>query len=107
MEFTNDRYFFFTGQGVHSCKDKHLNPDFRVWALSNSGGSLSGPSVAFETAPQDRVYLIQATSPRVSRWKHWAKERDAELYVMDVWMGSELRNLGYVKTSSYSFKYLT
>ena len=105
MEFIDNLYFLFTEQGVHSYKNGiRLDPTFHVWALSNSSGTFSGPSVAFVMAPEDRVYLIQANSPRRSRWKAWVKEREADVYVMDVWMDDELRSLGYVKTSSYSSK---
>ena len=93
----SDRFFLFTETGAseHDVVDKSgliLPPG--TWALTNSGEVIEQPCDAFLAAPQDQVWIIQATSPKRSRWHEWRKQLRARLYVMDWFPPHELEVLG-------------
>jgi hypothetical protein len=63
-----------------------------TWALSSSSELVIEPCAAFT---HSKALIIQATSPAERRWKHWAKEHSARMYVMDVWTKAEVHALLY------------
>ena len=65
-----------------------------TWALTNSGEVIEQPCPAFLCAPLRRAWIIQATSPKRSRWHEWCKQLKASLYVMDCFPPNELEVLG-------------
>ncbi|KAJ7703204.1 hypothetical protein B0H17DRAFT_1175956 [Mycena rosella] len=40
-----------------------------------------------------RAYVVHATSPKISRWKEWAKQLRANVWPMPLWSNAELRKL--------------
>ncbi|KAG9312715.1 hypothetical protein JVU11DRAFT_7142 [Chiua virens] len=63
-----------------------------VWVLCDSNDKVESPSGVFR-GEQDRIRIIQTTSPKVSRWKEWTKQHGADIYVMDIWTENEIRQL--------------
>ncbi|KAF8346138.1 hypothetical protein F5887DRAFT_962858 [Amanita rubescens] len=93
----SDRFFLFTEAGAsqHDVVDQSgLKLPPGTWALSNSGEVIEQPCAAFLSAPPGRAWIIQATSPKRSRWREWKKQLRAKLYVMDWFHPNELRVLG-------------
>ena len=93
----SDKFFLFTESGAsrHDVVDEsglELPPG--TWALTNSGEVIERPCPAFLCAPQRRVWIIQATSPKRSRWHEWCKQLKARFYVMDYFPADELEVLG-------------
>lgn len=65
-----------------------------TWALADSGEIIEQPGSAFLATPLSKVWVIQATSPKRSRWFEWRKQRNASMYVMDCFNSGELKTLG-------------
>ena len=90
----SDRFFLFTETGasqydVVGTSGLKLPPG--TWALTNSGEVIEKPCPEFLCAPRGRVWIIQATLPKRSRWYEWKKQLRAKLYVMDWFHPNELR----------------
>ncbi|KAJ7446741.1 hypothetical protein FB451DRAFT_1188591 [Mycena latifolia] len=56
--------------------------------------------VAGQDSPKGRftdifcgAYVVHATSPKVLRWKEWAKQLDADLWPMPLWSNEELQQI--------------
>jgi hypothetical protein len=69
-----------------------------TWALSDSSASLIQPCDAFQ---KSTALLIHTTSPARHRWKTWAKQLNARVYVMDVWKLDEMHAVLYVLPPPY------
>ncbi len=52
-----------------------------AWALVDSGSELIRPRVKLTTIGS-KYFVIQASSPKPSRWKEWSKQLNAPLAVM-------------------------
>jgi hypothetical protein len=93
----DDRFFLFTEAGAseHNLLAKNaLQLPNGTWALADSSELIEHPCSAFLAAPLEDIWVIQATSPKRSRWREWSKQRDAKIYVMDWFSSNELRTLG-------------
>ncbi|KAJ7222500.1 hypothetical protein GGX14DRAFT_558596 [Mycena pura] len=60
--------------------------------LCESAGKPDPPPSVF-VQPSANVFVVQATSPTESRYKGWAKDKEAELWPMDLWTGREFQKL--------------
>jgi hypothetical protein len=92
-----DAYILLLKDGVteHECTDLAIEdhvPD--LWAFSDSRLSVQIPTSAFLDTLG--VWVFQTTSPAEKRWKNWTKERQVQLYIMDLWSVEEIRDLVYV-----------
>jgi len=67
----------------------------RIWALVDSNATLNIPAEMFisHTSP---FYVVQATSPKLDRWKEWKKQRKANEAVLQPWSWDELCIGAYV-----------
>lgn len=61
------------------------------WALTNSSESISSVCAAFCLSPE--AVVVQVTSPKLNRWKEFAKQQRARVYIMDIWSEHELTAL--------------
>jgi hypothetical protein len=89
-------FYLFTEEGasVHSSES---NPSFpnRTWALADSAGDLLEPCEAFrKNVYGSQLFVIQACSPKATRWKSWAKQHSVQRYVMESMSIEELSALG-------------
>ncbi|KAG9316860.1 hypothetical protein JVU11DRAFT_2935 [Chiua virens] len=96
MQFMNGQpmYALFQGMAHFYSLDNILplyEPPF-VWVLCDSNDKVESPSGVFR-GEQDRIRIIQTTSPKVSRWKEWTKQHGADIYVMDIWTENEIKQL--------------
>jgi hypothetical protein len=93
IQFFPDAIVWFDDAGPHSISNPTSSDGISLpnnaWLLSDSGDRLFTPSVAFSMAPSS-AKIILASSPASHRWKGWAKQASADLYVMDVWGDIEL-----------------
>lgn len=88
FESTPQGIFFFGETFKRLDKiDPEGYPD--AWALSDSNYKLMQPSESF-TQPYSRFFLVQATSPQLTRWQGWPKYRDAEMVTMNLWSWEEI-----------------
>jgi hypothetical protein len=97
LQVFDDRFFLFTETGAseHGLLAKNaLHLPNGTWALADSSEFIEKPCSAFLAAPLKNVWVIQATSPKRSRWREWSKQRDAKMYVMDWFYSDELGTLG-------------
>jgi hypothetical protein len=97
LQVFDDRFFLFTETGA-SEHDLLANtasqlPD-GTWTLADSSEFIEQPCSTFLAAPLQHIWVIQATSPKQSRWHEWSKQREANMYVMDWFYSNELRTLG-------------
>jgi hypothetical protein len=98
FQLDSKRAFMLFGQAdvcVHHLERIDTEKYPGAWALVDSNASINEPRgelCVFES----RFFLIQATSPQPSRWKEWAKQRDAPLVVMEAWSWQELYIGGFV-----------
>lgn len=60
--------------------------------LCDSAHDNKAPPEAF-VHPSAHVFVVQATSPTESRYRGWAKDKEAELWPMDLWTGKEFQKL--------------
>jgi hypothetical protein len=101
IQWSPDIFVLFDDQGAHlygtagGMRDR-LPRD--AWALSDSSASLTQPCNAFM---ESEALLIQTTSPASHRWKAWAEDLDANIFVMDVWTQDEIYALLYVLSPPY------
>ncbi|KAJ6591478.1 hypothetical protein DFH09DRAFT_176190 [Mycena vulgaris] len=45
------------------------------------------------TDPLWGAYVVHATSPKISRWKEWSKQLEADLWPMPLWSNAELQQI--------------
>lgn len=64
-----------------------------IWSFSDSNHLTEIPTTAFMDTPGVRVF--QTTSPAEKRWKSWTKEKNIDLYIMDVPSGEEITDFAY------------
>ena len=75
-------YFVFDEQGVAVERlDRESERLQKCWALVDSNVDIISPSKRILTSARR---VIQTTSPKVERWKEWSKQKNAELYIMDL-----------------------
>ncbi|KAJ7191385.1 hypothetical protein GGX14DRAFT_407183 [Mycena pura] len=60
--------------------------------LCDSARNAEAPPEAF-VHPSAHVFVVQVTSPTESRYRGWAKDKEAELWPMDLWTGKEFQML--------------
>jgi hypothetical protein len=89
----DDEWYLFNDAGV---KEYTKNPysvipqlGREVWVLVDSNENVHKPSGIF-TSKKCKAFIIQATSPRESRYYQWQKHRGAPIWTMDVWSRDEL-----------------
>ena len=74
LEVFNGSFLFFTDTGA-SIYDNQGKSSGKIppetWALSDSTSLTEEPCGAFQVASGHRCWIIQATSPKESRWKNW------------------------------------
>jgi hypothetical protein len=85
-----DGYLLFHENGVDW---NRTSPDLpgECWAFTNSSNTISSVCSAFFLSPEAPV--VQVTPPQSTRWKEFAKQQEAELFVMDIWSVEELTAL--------------
>ncbi|KAJ7109906.1 hypothetical protein C8R44DRAFT_743248 [Mycena epipterygia] len=66
-----------------------------VIALYDTVVGQDSPQGVF-TDPLCGAYIVHATSPKVSRWKEWAKQLEADLWPMPLWSNDELRKIDII-----------
>jgi hypothetical protein len=101
IKWNPDIFVLFDDQGAHLYGTAGGMRDLLprgAWALSDSSASLMWPCDAFQ---ESEALLIQTTSPTSHRWKAWAEDLDADIYVMDVWTQDEIYALLYVLSPAY------
>ncbi|KAI9462581.1 hypothetical protein HD554DRAFT_2316319 [Boletus coccyginus] len=82
------------GVGIHprsTLLRAHV-PD--IWAFSDSTALAPIPSPAFLATPHLRIF--QTASPNPTHWKCWTKEKQAKLYIMDLWSTEEIEDLIFI-----------
>ena len=97
LQVLDDRFFLFTETDTseHNLLAKNtLQLPHGTWALAASSEFIEQPCSAFLAAPLKKIWVIQATLPKQSRWREWSKQRDAKMYVMDWFYSNELGTLG-------------
>jgi hypothetical protein len=97
LQVFDDRFFLFTEEGFseHNLEAKNASQLPKgTWALADSSELIHQPCSAFLATSPREVWIIQATSPKISRWKEWSKQRIANKYVMDWFNPNELLTLG-------------
>ncbi|KAI0742038.1 hypothetical protein C8Q80DRAFT_1357212 [Daedaleopsis nitida] len=71
VQFNTSHYVVFDGQGVRVNDVNDTDPRLKdCWALADSNASVIQPCQAFGTFAR---FIIQATSPKLERWKQWIK----------------------------------
>jgi len=95
IQNTDDTFFLFTDQGPteHSGDNLFNFPD-HTWALTDPNSGTVIPCYAFRNS-LPKIFVLQTTSPLVSRYKEWRKQRGGvKLYVMECVTLSELKAIG-------------
>ncbi|TPX32516.1 hypothetical protein SmJEL517_g04344 [Synchytrium microbalum] len=83
-------YHYFDHSGVvmnppsRTCPSDIGNP---TWALVDSNEKVATPCEGF--LGNDQVLMLQATSPKVERYREWTKQAAALLYYMNTWTWEE------------------
>ncbi|RDB29134.1 hypothetical protein Hypma_016026 [Hypsizygus marmoreus] len=95
LQTGNAEFLLFDKDGVRQFSTTARNhqeipPD--AWALSACIDPIDAykPCEAFL---ESKAFVVHATSPRSSNWKHWKKQSSARIYVMDVWPKGEMEAL--------------
>lgn len=82
---------------------RSLGCDGRVPVLVDTGAQLMRPDYRLTTIVDNPVYfIIWATSPRLNRYKEWAKRETPMKIVIRNWSWEETYGAGYVFKSSSS-----
>ena len=93
-----DCFFLFSGDGVtiHNKTKSYIRLFPKItWALSDSNDKTEQPCEAFlDDAQEDRVWIVQATSPKKERWKQWQTQHSAEMFIMKYFSVEEITALG-------------
>ncbi|KAH9066290.1 hypothetical protein EDB87DRAFT_703940 [Lactarius vividus] len=70
-----------------------------TWALSDSGHQAKQPCDVFMgAAKRYATWIIQTTSPLEERWRDWAKQLTAVMFVMNRFSAAEITALGKVQS---------
>ncbi|TPX34350.1 hypothetical protein SmJEL517_g02961 [Synchytrium microbalum] len=83
-------YYYFDHSGVvmnapsRTCPSDIGNP---TWALVDSNQYVVIPCIGL--IGNSQVLVVQATSPKVERYREWTKQADALLYYMNTWTWEE------------------
>ncbi|KDQ10656.1 hypothetical protein BOTBODRAFT_487212 [Botryobasidium botryosum FD-172 SS1] len=84
-------FYLFDEHGPHHIRLAALDlcplPE-NTLVLYDSHGSGEPPSEF--TDPESTAFVVQATSPRVARWKGWRKRRGAHVWTMGLWTKEEI-----------------
>ncbi|KDQ08203.1 hypothetical protein BOTBODRAFT_573497 [Botryobasidium botryosum FD-172 SS1] len=87
----NGSLYFFSEHGPQliplAALDSCVLPD-NTLVLYDSHGSGEPPSNF--TDPESTAFVVQAASPRVTRWNGWRKRRGAHDWTMDLWAEKEI-----------------
>lgn len=86
-------FYFFDSNGVSHRVYNHVPLGCKL-ALFDTVTGLESPVAAFY-GPDRGVFVIQATSPKLTRWKEWSKQAKAEIWVMDIWDPQEIASMRY------------
>jgi hypothetical protein len=62
-----------------------------TWALADSTHMMKAPNAAFV---ESNAYVVQATSPKTSRWRAWLKGKSGRVLWLDYNTEAELLALG-------------
>ncbi|TPX47861.1 hypothetical protein SeLEV6574_g02414 [Synchytrium endobioticum] len=97
LQFEPDGYYYFNVSGVKfyaqavECPSSYENP---TWALADSNEDVAIPCVGFRRS--SFAVIVQATSPRVARYKSWVKHREVNngIYYMNNWTWEEIAYYG-------------
>jgi len=95
VQYNADTFILFTDQGPtdHFGSDSSYLPT-GTWALSDSNTASGEPCIAFQRSRAD-VFVIQTTSPTLSRYKEWKKQRlGVKMFVMECITVAELKAFG-------------
>ncbi|KAH9000114.1 hypothetical protein EDB92DRAFT_2100302 [Lactarius akahatsu] len=89
-------FILFHDGGVY--RYPKADPDFlpkSTWALTDSTGQTPEPCSAFQTVSKRlEAWIIQTTSPAVTRWRDWHKYCKADMFVMNPISIKEITILG-------------
>ncbi|KAI0742047.1 hypothetical protein C8Q80DRAFT_173093 [Daedaleopsis nitida] len=104
-QFNAEHYIIFDDEGarVHNLneEDPHLK---NCWALADSNVAVTHPCANFRT---DAWFVIQATSPKLERWKEWLKQKEGQKVIMDLPTTMEIvaiaNECGYTPSLAYSY----
>ncbi|KAH9074287.1 hypothetical protein EDB83DRAFT_2657196 [Lactarius deliciosus] len=92
--------FVFRDDGVyrHSQEPEPGCIPTGTWALSDAGRLDHTPCNAFlYAAGRHTAWVIQTTSPLETKWKQWAKQYTADMFVMNGFSAAEITALGKVQ----------
>lgn len=95
MQYNDDVFVLFTDEGptTYDSNDGFCLPA-GTWALTDSNIGSGEPCFTFHTSGRD-VLVVQTTSPKVSRYKEWKKQRGGvKMFVMECITVAELKALG-------------
>jgi len=98
LQILDDKFLLFTEKDVlvlsTSSSSRTKIPPF-TWALADSSEKILQPCMAFLAIDADKqASIIQACSPKESRWKEWKKQHGARLFVMERYTPDEMKALG-------------
>ncbi|TPX35706.1 hypothetical protein SmJEL517_g01884 [Synchytrium microbalum] len=88
-------YYYFSESGVAKrlsteyCPSRSASP---TWALVDSNQEVDSPCGGF--LDNKLVLVLQATSPKVKRYKEWTKQARALYYYMNTWTWEEIAYYG-------------
>jgi hypothetical protein len=82
--------FSTTGTSIHPKGDRMKFPK-DTWGLADSGPESPSVCQAFLHASPQGIWIVQATSPKKSRWKEWLKQKMGREYWMDMNTPQELK----------------
>lgn len=95
LEMFHDRIFLFCDSGAMAYSKKTFTNDMLpkgTWALADSRDTIEKPCKVFLESPN--TFVIQATSPKVSRWTSWLKRKKGKEFWMDHNTTGEFEVLG-------------
>jgi hypothetical protein len=100
LQTDSEVFFVFTKEGasVHPTTSRGVQFPPDTWALADSNEMINQPCGAFLMASLKNVWVVQASSPLKKRWREWTKQRDASIYIMEVFPSDELHVLGLVRS---------
>jgi hypothetical protein len=95
VQYDNYTFILFTDQGpTDHLGDGVFDLPTGTWALSDSYTCSGEPCLAFQRSPAD-VFVVQTTSPKISRYKEWRKQRrGVRMFFMECITVTELKALG-------------
>jgi hypothetical protein len=105
LQSSPDHFFLFDQNGVTIYDVRVAGVDVfskgaNTWALTDSSDNLAMPCAPFlAAATADLAWVVQATSPKQSRYKAWTKHRHGFKYVMRGFTPDEFISLGLVPST--------